>query len=264
MSSYDMAFELPGQIGWERKSKKDRRRSPKRRHGVAKMHADPVAGGRRWAVIAEHRGHHRHGHDDDDESRGSRGTRGERGPRRHRGFGGGPGGPFGDWSFGPGGPFRGGPFGGPGRGRKRRGDVRIALLILLGEEPRNGYQLMQEITERSQGEWTPSPGSVYPALSQLEDEGLIKTAAGESGRVFEITDAGREQLAERGDKPAPWESADDGGDNPHQDIRRAIVSTVKAAAQVVQDGDDEDVAKAIELLAETRRALYRLLAGDGE
>src|SRR5271167_4854076 len=94
-----------------------------------------------------------------------------------RGFRGGP-------QFGPG-PWFGHPFGG-GRGRKRRGDVRIALLLLISEEPRNGYQLMQAIEERSGGRWRPSPGSVYPALAQLEDEGLIHATERDGARVFEI------------------------------------------------------------------------------
>src|SRR5215212_9377682 len=86
-----------------------------------------------------------------------------------------------------------GPWGFPGhRGpRARRGDVRAALLVLLAEEPRNGYQLMQEIEHRSDGTWRPSPGSVYPALQQLEDERLVVTAEHDGNRVFEITDAGR-------------------------------------------------------------------------
>src|SRR6201996_5343485 len=114
------------------------------------------------------------------------------------------GGPFG--MGGPGGP--GGPWGrggrGRGRGRARRGDVRLALLRLLAEEPRNGYQLMQAIEERSGGLWRPSPGSVYPTLAQLEDEGLIGSVDAEGARRFEITDAGREHLQARGDEPAPW------------------------------------------------------------
>ena len=82
-------------------------------------------------------------------------------------------------------------FGG-GRGRRRRGDVRAALLLLLAEEPRNGYQLMQAIEERSGGRWRPSPGSVYPTLAQLEDEGLIRATERDGTKLFEITDAGRE------------------------------------------------------------------------
>src|SRR5471030_1976142 len=96
---------------------------------------------------------------------------------RSGGFGGpggfGPGG-FGPGGFGPGGP---GGFGGPGgrmRRRMRRGNVRAAILLLLEEEPRNGYQVMQEIEQRSEGAWRASPGSVYPALQQLEDEGLVR------------------------------------------------------------------------------------------
>src|SRR5881396_519230 len=83
---------------------------------------------------------------------------------------------------------------GPGFGRRRRmrrGDVRAALLVLLAEEPRNGYGLMQEIERRSDGVWRPSPGSVYPALALLEDEGLVRTTEEDGRKVFTLTDAGR-------------------------------------------------------------------------
>src|SRR5829696_6959025 len=103
---------------------------------------------------------------------------------------------------GPGrGRHRGGPRGGfpgfgPPRGpRARRGDVRAALLLLLAEEPRNGYQLMQEIEQRSDGLWRPSPGSVYPALQQLEDEGLV-TPAGEGRKAYTLTADGRAHVEE--------------------------------------------------------------------
>jgi DNA-binding PadR family transcriptional regulator len=161
----------------------------------------------------------------------------------------------------------GGPFGGPGfgprgRGRRRRGDVRTALLLLLADEPSNGYQLMQTLEERTEGRWRPSPGSVYPALAQLEDEGLIRSVPTDStGRTFEITDAGREQVAERGERKPPWDDEDPETD-AFKAFRHTIGSTVKAAAQVAQEGDPEQVAKAVEILKEARRSLYRLLAGD--
>ena len=99
-----------------------------------------------------------------------------------------------------GGPMSGRPFGG-GRGRKRRGDVRIALLMLLAEEPRNGYQLMQAIEERSGGRWRPSPGSVYPTLAQLEDEGLIR--AGGARRHEAVRAHRRRPGAPRGARRTP-------------------------------------------------------------
>lgn len=181
---------------------------------------------------------------------------------RHGGPWGGPfGGPFG-------GPKGGGPFGpgGPGRGgRRRRGDVRTGLLLLLHSDgPANGYQLMQALEERSEGHWRPSPGSVYPALSQLEDEGLIKQITTDSGRAYEITDAGREQIASRGDAKPPWEPDEEEGHETYSAFRRTVFSTAKAAWQVIQDGDEQQIAKATELLNETRRGLYRLLAGDPE
>src|SRR5579862_3028604 len=101
-------------------------------------------------------------------------------------------------------PPGGGPFGRPRKAR--RGDIRTAALLLLAEEPRNGYQIMQEVEERSEGAWRPSPGSVYPALAQLEDEGLIRTERTGEGKRFVLTDAGREYLGRRSaDAKAPWE-----------------------------------------------------------
>jgi DNA-binding PadR family transcriptional regulator len=163
-------------------------------------------------------------------------------------------------------PFGGGPmFGGPpfggGRGRRRRGDVRIALLLLLGEEPRNGYQLMQEIEERSGGRWRPSPGSVYPVLAQLEDEGLIRAVERDGAKLFEVTDAGRANLDERADDAPPWED-DDPAFAQVTDLRPLMKQLHLAMMQVVHAGDEHQVAAAHELLTETRRGLYRILAED--
>lgn len=175
--------------------------------------------------------------------------------------------------------MRGGPFGGPGpfghgprgrgrgRGRRRRGDVRLALLRLLAEEPRNGYQLMQTIEERSNGAWRPSPGSVYPTMAQLEDEGLIRSSEFEGAKRFEITDAGREHLGTRAEEPDPWVSDDEAGEDAISELGPLVIQIGKAAWQVASVGDPDQRAKAIEVLAETRRALYRILAeepGDAE
>ncbi|MGZ4165519.1 MAG: PadR family transcriptional regulator [Solirubrobacteraceae bacterium] len=217
-------------------------------------------GGRRKG----HRHHHHHDAANWLFSRGGRGMRPtpeelEQLIAWRRGMGGGP--------FGGPGPFgRGGGRGpgprGRGRGRARRGDVRLALMRLLAEEPANGYQLMQTIEERSGGQWRPSPGSVYPTLAQLEDEGLIKSVDAEGARRFEITDAGREHLETRADEPAPWELGDD--EPSAKDLKSAIAGIAAAAWQVGQAGTDRQRAQASELLMETRRALYRILAEDAE
>jgi DNA-binding PadR family transcriptional regulator len=165
--------------------------------------------------------------------------------------------------------WKGGPFGGPGwgphrrgRGRARRGDVRLALLRLLAEEPRNGYQLMQVIEERSEGLWRPSPGSVYPTLAQLEDEGLIRSADAEGARRFELTDSGREHVASQADEPAPWEPAAEHGENPLAELAPLVIGIGKATFQVASVGDRAQREQARALLADTRRALYRVLAED--
>ncbi len=171
------------------------------------------------------------------------------------------GGPWGDRPpFGGG---RGGPFGG-GRGRRRRGDVRTAILMLLAEEPSNGYQLMQTIEERSGGRWRPSPGSVYPTLSQLEDEGLIRAVERDGTKLFELTDQGRERLGESKTDPAPWAEEDDPDAPDLHRMASLIIQIGKAAWQVGQEGDERQTEQAYQLLAETRRSLYRILAQDGE
>ena len=171
-------------------------------------------------------------------------------------FGGGPGGGPG-WGGGP------GRFGG-GRGRRRRGDVRTALLLLLADEPRNGYQLMQANEERSDGRWRPSPGSVYPALSQLEDEGLIRSTERDGAKLFEITDAGREQLGAREGKSPPWEMEDDPAFEAAGEFRSLIHQLALATMQVVGAGNEDQMRRAREALTETRRRLYRILAEDDE
>ena len=86
-----------------------------------------------------------------------------------------------------------------GRGRAPRGDVRAATLLLLAEQPMHGYQLMQAIAERSGGRWAPSPGAIYPTISQLEDEGLVTVTAAAGRKLVTLTDAGREHIESLGD-----------------------------------------------------------------
>jgi len=188
----------------------------------------------------------------------------------------------GPWGPGPGqGPFefemRGGPFGPPrfrgpgGRGpRVRRGDVRSAILDLLaegGEEARtwNGYQIIQEIGERTQGVWRPSAGSVYPALQQLEDEGLITAAGEDRRRNYTLTDEGRTYVQAHADQlRAAWDavtgSVDDAAVQMHNLARQVAMATV----QVAQAGTPAQVQQASKILADTRKALYRILAADDE
>lgn len=153
-------------------------------------------------------------------------------------------------------------FAGYGRPRARRGDIRAALLTLLAEEPRNGYQLMQEIERRSDGIWRPSPGSVYPALQQLEDEGLVVAGEREGRRVYELTDDGRAAVARRDEAPAPWDAVKDDLGIGSQQLFELVREIGMAAMQVAHAGDDAQVARAQEVLRETRKTLYRILAED--
>ncbi|MDR2984989.1 MAG: PadR family transcriptional regulator [Nocardiopsaceae bacterium] len=176
-------------------------------------------------------------------------------------WGGGPwggGGPFGAWWAGPPGPP------GPHRGRKAgRGDVRAAILALLREGPLNGYQIMSEIEERSNGAWRPSPGAVYPALSQLADEGLIEGAESAGRRTFSLTDAGREYVEQNPDMArGAWES------ETQQEAWEVPGLFAEAArlgggiVQIAHNGSPDQVRAAERLLQRARRDLYRILAED--
>jgi DNA-binding PadR family transcriptional regulator len=160
------------------------------------------------------------------------------------------------------GPWRGMGFGPGGRrSRARRGDVRAAMLLLLEEEPRNGYQLMEEIESRSGGAWRPSPGSVYPALAQLEDEGLIRSDESGGRRSFDLTDEGRSYVADNRDAlGSPWDEAGEGVPSNFIELRTLIGQLGMATLQVAQSGNEEQVAEAKQVLTDARKALYGILA----
>ena len=208
--------------------------------------------------------HHTHDHDHDHDGRPGGGARppfagwgdpsdgATRGRRRGRGRG------------RPDGFGRHGGFGpGFGRGpRVRRGDVRAAILALLAEEPMHGYQIITELNERSGGVWQPSPGSVYPTLSALEDQGLVTADTSEGRRVFQLTPEGRAEAEAAGDGPTPWEEAA-GGDRSVPEMLGLMVQVVKATKQVAQAGTPGQIKTVGEILADTRRKIYLVLAeGD--
>jgi DNA-binding PadR family transcriptional regulator len=171
--------------------------------------------------------------------------------------------PFGRGGFPFGPPFLGGPGRFSGGPRARRGDVRAAALILLAEEPRNGYQLMQEIERRSGGVWRPSPGSVYPALAQLEDEGLVRVEERDGRRTYVLTDAGETYVGEQPDDVvAPWEEMSESVDDDVASLFGELRQVAMAAAQIAHVGTARQVTEARTALAGVRRTLYSLLAQD--
>ncbi|HEY5116374.1 MAG TPA: PadR family transcriptional regulator [Nakamurella sp.] len=188
------------------------------------------------------------------------GPRGARGPRgswqdqrwqdqRGRGPGWGP-------------PGGGGWGGGPRRhrGQRARGDVRSAVLALLAEEPMHGYQIIQEIDRRSGGSWKPSPGSVYPTLQQLEDEGLVRAEEQEGRRVYRLTEEGQRVAADRAEEFATlWEGVAPSEDDTQ--LGDLIFQVGAAFVHVARTGTPEQMAEARKVLARTRADLYRIL-GD--
>jgi len=258
--------------------------------------------GRRHGGHGNH-GSGRHGGHHDEHGRPG-GPRGPRGEGRGQGFGFGPGFTFGPgfgggFGAGGGGPWGGGPgrpgpppwvseliraFGGPGVGpdfgggrrrgpRARRGDVRAAILDVLAGDEMNGYQLIQQISERTGGAWKPSPGSVYPTVQQLEDEGLVEGREVDGRRLLRLTDAGRSYVETHPDEmAATWRPFEEEPEQPPErsssdgpDLMPVVGQVMGAMWQIVTTGTSQQRAEAAEILTETRRRLYQLLAdGDPE
>jgi DNA-binding PadR family transcriptional regulator len=152
---------------------------------------------------------------------------------------------------------------GPDRGpRARRGDVRAAILALLAEKPMHGYEMIQEIEERTNGLWRPSAGSIYPTVQLLEDEGLIAGEEIDGKRRFTLTPAGTEALAERGSEPPPWEQVTNDAGDSTRELVREFQNLVGAFRQVVRTGSEGQKAKAQTVLADARRGIYATLGED--
>jgi DNA-binding PadR family transcriptional regulator len=129
----------------------------------------------------------------------------------------------------------------------------------------HGYQIIQEITERSEGAWVPSPGSVYPTISQLADEGLLRTEKTDGRTVAQLTEHGQRYVAEhRTELDAVWTTAAAAADDTVAELRSTGQGLLAAAAQVTRTGTPAQLAEATRLLAETRRRLYLMLAGDAD
>ncbi|WP_203824723.1 PadR family transcriptional regulator [Actinoplanes palleronii] len=188
---------------------------------------------------------------------------------RMRGFGfppgfpfGGPGGPGGGFG-GPGGGFGPGEFGGRGGGGRRGGrgrpNVRPAVLALLVERPMHGYEMIQELDARTNGIWRPSPGSIYPTLQLLEDEGLIEATADGGRKSYRLTADGRPEAETAAENP-PWNRFGEDTKDQVQDFRDAAVGIFSALKQVGFSGTPEQRDKALEVLNDTKRKLYAILA----
>lgn len=166
----------------------------------------------------------------------------------------------------------------PTRGpRVRRGDVRVAILAVLADGPLNGYQVIQEIGERTGGAWRPSPGSVYPTISQLEDEGLVEGDDERGRRTLRLSDAGRSYLAEHEDEVAGvWAPFQGGAQRRDVDpdetegtadfasLKPELGRVMNAVWQIITTGTDEQRRAAVGVLVDARRGLYRILADDAD
>jgi DNA-binding PadR family transcriptional regulator len=149
---------------------------------------------------------------------------------------------------------------GRGRHRVRRGDVRSAILALLDDRAMHGYEMITELEERTGGRWRPSAGSIYPTLQLLEDEGMVTAEEVEGRKVYSLTEAGRKAAPERTSEGRPWEEGDE--DSPRFELRKEVYRTIGAAKTVTGGDDEEQMAKAAEILKDARRRLYGILAED--
>lgn len=144
--------------------------------------------------------------------------------------------------------------------RVGKGDVRTAVLAVLADAPMHGYQIIQEIEERSGGAWKPSPGSVYPTLQLLADEGLIQAEESGGRKTYSLTAEGRE-VADASAEQVSWKGAPaKSGAAAMTALPKAGMELAQAAAQVGRTGSQEQIEEAVAILDDARRAIYAILA----
>jgi len=180
---------------------------------------------------------HDHPHDHFFAGRGMRGRRGERG-----GWGG----------------ERGGFGRGWGGGRRMpRGAIRTAILVALRDEPAHGYEVMRRLDEMSGGVWRPSPGSVYPHLQMLEDEGLVRSSDVDGSRTYTLTESGR---AEAENATLPWQAGQI--DDEVRTLRESMGQLMSAAKELAGAGQTSQVERGTAVIQKARKELYQILAED--
>jgi len=140
----------------------------------------------------------------------------------------------------------------------RRGAIRTAILLALREEPAHGYEVMRRLEEMSGGLWRPSPGSVYPHLQMLEDEGLVRSSEVDGSRTYTLTDAGR---AEAEKSEGPLRAAGE-TDEKVRALRDALGQLASAAKQLAGTGQAMHIDRGIAIIQRARKDLYQILAED--
>ncbi len=185
-----------------------------------------------------------------------------------------------DWFFGLG-PWEWWTGGGHGRGRGRGGrrrrqwfepgDMKYVILKLLREKPMHGYEVMKELEQHTRGCYKPSPGTVYPTLQWLEDEGLVSSEDAAGKKVYSITDAGLEFLEEnKGTVEDIFDRVDEMIENllndPMPDVTRQVgklVGQVYRTSWRFRD-DDEKIGEVAKILERTAAELEKLRGGSEE
>jgi len=145
--------------------------------------------------------------------------------------------------------------------RTKRGIIQVAVVALLRERDMHGYQMIQEVSERTGGAWAPSPGSVYPALKSLEESGMISAVESGDKRVFSLTDLGKKhaRMIPAGE---PWLQVTEDENSLSRKLRSATGELMVAVSQASDVATEQQLADTISLLTDTKRRIYLLLAGE--
>ena len=139
--------------------------------------------------------------------------------------------------------------------RMRRGDMKFLLLEVLKEGPRHGYEIITELEQRFRG-YRPSPGSVYPTLQMLEEGGFVTGQEVDGKKVYTITQAGLDLLAERGET----RQEEPGGVHPAIELRESLRKLAGAVIDGARGTDEETVNRINEILKKARKEVYSVLA----
>ncbi len=142
-----------------------------------------------------------------------------------------------------------------------RGDIQAMILDVLQSKPMHGYEIIRYLEDRSQGVWRPSPGSIYPTLQMLVDQGLIEAEEDKGKKIYSLTEAGKQKAKSQDPQDMPWERGNRAPERIMQ-LRMIGMQFMKTMKQIIRHGSDQQFDAAREVVEKSLKDLCDIADGS--